>query len=101
MRREYEVTFNYLKKYATKTGKAIDFKNIDIDFYDGFTQYLQGEKMATNTIGKKIRTLKTFLNAAKDEGQNSYEGYKSKKFVAITEESESIYLNEAELTAYS
>jgi len=98
MRREYEVTFNYLKKYAISTGKAIDFKNIDLDFYDGFTQYLQGEKLAVNTIGKKIQTLKIFLNAAKDEGKNSYEGYKSKKFKAMTEDSESIYLNESELT---
>jgi len=98
MRREYEVTFSYLKKYATKTGKVIDFKNIDLDFYDGFTQYLQGEKLAVNTIGKKIQTLKIFLNAAKDEGKNNYEGYKSKKFVAMTEDSETIYLTEAELT---
>jgi integrase len=109
MRREYEVTFDYLKKYAAKTGKAIDFKNIDLDFYDGFTQYLQNEelnedgtikkkKLAVNTIGKKIQTLKIFLNAAKDESKNSYEGYRSKKFVAMTEDSETIYLTESELT---
>jgi len=98
MRREYEVTFNYLKKYASKTGKVIDFKNIDLDFYDDFTQYLQGEKLAVNTIGKKIQTLKIFLNAARDENKNSYEGYRSKKFVAMTEDSETIYLTEAELT---
>lgn len=98
MQREYEVTFDYLKKYSEKTGKVIDFKNIDLDFYDGFTQYLQGEKLAVNTIGKKIQTLKIFLNAAKDEGLNHYEGFKSKKFVAMTEDSETIYLNEAELT---
>lgn len=123
VRREYEITFRYLKDYATKTGKEIDFKDIDLDFYDGFIQYLQeahprklgrpkskGQdksenqkseeiKLAVNTIGKKIRTLKTFLNAAKEEGKNSYEGYKSKKFVAMTEEAETIYLNEEELTA--
>jgi integrase len=98
MRREYEVTFNYLKKYATKEGKVIDFKDIDLNFYDGFIQYLQTEKLAVNTIGKKIQTLKIFLNSAKDESKNSYEGYKSKKFVAMSEEAETIYLNESELT---
>lgn len=98
MRREYEVTFKYLKEYAAEKKIVIDFKNIDLDFYDGFTQFLQGKKLAVNTIGKKIQTLKIFLNAAKDEGKNNYEVYKSKKFVAMTEEAETIYLNELELS---
>jgi len=98
MRREYEVTFNYLKNYADENNKVIDFKNIDLDFYNSFTQYLQDKKLAVNTIGKKIQTLKIFLNAAKEEGKNDFEAYRSKKFVAMTEESETIYLTEAELT---
>jgi integrase len=122
MRREYEVTFNYLKEYSVKAGKLFDFKDIDLNFYDGFIQYLQephpvklkhikksnpdqsGEKkeevkkLAVNTIGKKIQTLKIFLNAAKEENKNSYEAYRSKKFKAMTEEAETIYLNESELT---
>jgi integrase len=116
MRREYEVTFKYLKDYATEKNIVIDFKDIDLNFYDGFIQYLQnvppdkhevsseanpdqpkGKKLAVNTIGKKIQTLKIFLNAAKEEGKNPYEAYRSKKFVAMTEESETIYLNESEL----
>ena len=98
MRREYGVTFGYLKKYSEKIGKPIDFKDIDLKFYEGFTQYLQDLKLAVNTIGKKIQTLKIFLNSARDEGLNNYEGFKSKKFVALTEEADTIYLNEAELT---
>lgn len=121
MRREYEVTFDYVKMYANKIGKEFDFKDIDLNFYDGFIQYLQethpikpkkskknipvkqdkkeeGKKLAVNTIGKKIQTLKIFLNAAKEEGKNNFDGYKSKKFVAMTEEAETIYLNESELT---
>ncbi len=120
MRREYEVTFNYLKDYATEKKIVIDFKDIDLNFYDGFVQYLQNvppdktaikkdkkqnedeepksKKLAVNTIGKKIQTLKIFLNAAKEEGKNTFEAYRSKKFVATTEESETIYLNESELT---
>lgn len=98
MQREYEVTFDYLKKYSTKTGKKIDFKDINMEFYNGFTEYLQGEKLAVNTIGKKIQTLKIFLNSAKEENKNSFEAYKSKKFVATTEEADTIYLNEDEIT---
>jgi len=95
--REYAVTFKYLKDYAAKTGKIIDFKDIDLKFYEGFTQYLQSEKLAVNTIGKKIQTLKIFLNAAKDESKNIYDAYKSSKIKALTEEADTIYLNEAEL----
>lgn len=114
MRREYEVTFKYLKDYAAAKNITIDFKDIDLNFYDGFVQYLQnvppektddpdsdqqeGKKLAVNTIGKKIQTLKIFLNAAKEEGKNTFEAYRSKKFIATTEESETIYLNESELT---
>jgi integrase len=108
MRREYEVTFKYLKDYAAAKNITIDFKDIDLNFYDGFVQYLQnvppekagqteGKKLSVNTIGKKIQTLKIFLNAAKEEGKNTFEAYRSKKFVATTEESEAIYLNESEL----
>jgi integrase len=123
MRREYEVTFKYLQDYAAEKKIVIDFKDIDLNFYDGFVQYLQNvptdktsistktktktdhpevqkeesKKLAVNTIGKKIQTLKIFLNAAKEEGKNTFEAYRSKKFIATTEESETIYLNEAEL----
>ncbi len=99
MRREYEVTFDYLKQFASERKRSIDFKSIDLVFYDDFTQFLQEKKLAVNTIGKKIQTLKIFLNAAKDEGKNNFEAYRSKKFVAMTEEAETIYLNEGELNA--
>jgi len=98
MQLEYKKTFEYLKDYAASIDKVIDFKNIDLDFYDGFIQYLQSKKLAVNTIGRKITTLKTFLNAAKDEGKNSFEGYKKKNFKSLSEESETIALNESELT---
>jgi len=97
MRREYEVSFRYLRAFAEKEGRIIDFKDIDLKFYEGFTKYLQDQKLAVNTIGKKIQTLKIFLNSAKEEGLNNYDSFKSKKFVAITEDSDNIYLNEDEL----
>jgi integrase len=97
MQREYEVTFKYVKDYATSKGTIIDFKDITIEFYDDFIKYLQDEKLAVNTIGKKIQTLKTFLNAAKDENKNIYDVYKSKKFKKLSEEAETISLDETEL----
>lgn len=101
MRREYEVTYGYLKRYAECLGKKLDFKDIDLKFYDGFTSFLQKEGLAVNTIGKKIQTLKIFLNAAKNEGINNYDTFKSKKFVSVNEEADTIYLNENELEKIS
>ncbi len=103
MRREYEATFNHLKEFVASDhwkGKPFpDFKDIDLDFYNAFTAYLQSRDLATNTVGKKVQTLKIFLNAAKDEGYNQYDVYKSRRFVAVTENADTIALNEAELTA--
>lgn len=108
MRREYEVSFQYLKDFATHEGKPVNFEDIDLDFYDRYVQFLQdsiipskkgpGKKLAVNTIGKKIQTLKIFLNAAKDEGLNANDKFKSKKFVTLTEDSEAVALSEEELT---
>jgi site-specific recombinase XerD len=97
MQREYERTFHYLKEYAKSQPRKLDFKDIDLDFYYSFVEYLQGLDLATNTIGKKIQTLKIFLNAASDLGYNDYKYYKSTRFVAITEESDSIYLTSDEI----
>ncbi len=97
MQREYQVTFDYLKEFGKSLKRESDFKDIDHEFYDGFIQYLQDEELAVNTIGKKIQTLKTFLNAATEEGVNNFEYYKSKKFKKLSEEADTIYLNEQEL----
>ena len=61
MVREYERTFHYLKEYSRHIDKTLNFKDIDLDFYYGCVEYLQSLNLATNTIGKKIQTLKIFL----------------------------------------
>lgn len=97
MRREYERTFHYLKGFAEHHKRDIGFSDISLDFYHDFIAYLQSLNLAQNTIGKKIQTLKIFLNAATDAGINTNMAFKSHRFTAINEETESIYLNEDEL----
>jgi len=97
MVREYERTFHYLKGFAEHEKRNIDFSDIVLDFYHDFIGYLQSLNLAQNTIGKKIQTLKIFLNAATDAGVNTNMAFKSHRFTAINEESESIYLNDTEL----
>lgn len=109
--REYERTFFHLKEFAKSKKRKIDFSSITLDFYHDFVNYLQSEKtvtrkdgtkikeqgLAQNTIGKKIQTLKIFLNAATDNGLNENNQFKSHRFKAMTEETESIYLTETEI----
>ena len=110
MVREYERTFFYLKKYAAHINKKLDFNDIDLYFYDDFVAFLQstftkelknGKKikytLSTNTIGKKIQTLKIFLNDATERGINTNLKFKSNKFISITEVADTFYLNEQEL----
>ncbi len=99
MRREYIVTFRYLKEYAEEF-KEPDFIDIDLEFYQQFIDLLRKKGLATNTIGKKIQTLKIFLNTAFEQGINKYQKYKSRKFKTISEESDNIYLTKSELKQF-
>ena len=109
--RLYEQTYSDLQEFAKKQGqKKLKWQDINLDFYHDFIEYLNtmpiynkdGELiqtgLATNTVGKRIQTLKVFLNAAKDKGYDVNPVFQSHRFKAISEESESIYLNEDELS---
>jgi len=99
--KKYITCFNYLKKYAKfkkYNSYEIDFQDITLDFYLDFSEYLKKNlTLATNTIGKQISVLKTFLNAASDAGINVNQDFKSSRFKVIMENSDAIYLNDKEL----
>ena len=104
MIREYHASFGYLKEYAQAIGKEIDFNDIDLEFYDGFKAFLETYRsktikngLALNTVGKKIQTLKIFLNEATARGVNTNLKYQSTRFIAVTEESDNIYLTVEEI----
>lgn len=99
--KKYTTCFNLLKDFAGDG--TLDFDDIDLNFYQEFVSYLAKKKEhAKNTIGKQIAVLKNFMNEAKERELHSNTKYSSKKFKIITEETESIYLNEQELnTLYS
>jgi len=99
---DYKKTFADLKEFASS--KGFDFKDINKDFYKGFVSFFTSKKserypngLTKNTIGKKIKVLKTFLNAATPEYLTSdqYKGFK-----VLTENSTSVYLSESELQKF-
>jgi len=94
----YNTTIKHLKNYAEKGNKSIDFSNINLAFYSNFTKYLsQDLEMSTNTIGKYIKTIKTFLNEATERGLNANLEFRKSKFKTISEETDTVYLSINEL----
>lgn len=96
----YNATLKKLIAYQGKRKRIVDFKNIDIDFYTNYTEYLAKELiLSTNSIGKEIKIIKVVINEATERGLNDNMQYKSKRFSTTSEKTDSIYLNEVELQA--
>jgi len=96
--KKYGTCFHHLKEFARSQNRAIDFDDINLDFYHDFTTYLTKDcNLATNTVGKQIAVLKGFMSAAFDRGLTTNSDFRKRNFKIVTEESEAIYLNEEEL----
>lgn len=93
----YVGTKNKLIEYQLKKREEISFETINSSFYEKFVDYLITDgKYLNNTIGKHIKTLKTFLNYAK-EHEFTNATLNLKKFKVIQEEVDIIYLTDSEL----
>lgn len=94
----YKALLNHLKNFAKARNYKLTFDNITIEFYEQFRDYLLNEKrLLTNTFGKQIKTLKTFLNLATEKGINKNLTYKSRLFKSPQETVDHIYLTPDEL----
>ena len=95
----YRTTLKHLSNYAEKKKlKILDFEHITLDFYYDFTAYLIKDlSLSDNSMGKYIKTLKTFLNEATERNINTNLAFKSNKFKTVNEQTEQIYLTDKEL----
>lgn len=93
----YNTANKYLKEYSQRF-KPLDFETINLEFYNSYLSFLINEhNLADNTIGKHIKVLKVFLNEATERGYNTNLEFRKKKFKAISEESDTVYLSLDEL----
>ena len=96
----YRLCLTHLQGYAQSTRKRIDFDNITLDFHKSFYNYLSQKKgLRMNTIGKMIKTLKTFMNEAMERNLTTNIAHKGRRFTAPRENVSNIYLTNDELTA--
>ena len=90
----YKNTLKTLKDYNPK----LTFDSIDMTFYESFIKYLTDKKkLGINTIGTRIKNLKTFMNYALDKGYTTNRGHQNRKFKKVEEPAETIYLTDNEL----
>lgn len=95
----YRNTMNHLAHFEKWQGnRPLSFDQIGLEFYDRFTSFLFNEKgLANNSVSNQIKNLKVFLNEATELGINKNLDFKKKRFKKMEQESESVYLNDAEI----
>ena len=63
----YQTTKNKLIEFQAKTKEELNFSKMTQTFYDKFIIFLlEDQKLLNNSVGKHIKTLKTFLNFSMD-----------------------------------
>jgi integrase len=94
--KEYIYTVNDLKTFEKHIKRRIEWDTIDMKFYDAYMDYQYNVKgNSQNLFGKRIKTLKTFLNDALERGANKHLMYKG--FKVLQRETDAIYLTEDEI----
>jgi len=86
-----------LNEFKNAKNKSLHFNSIDLDFYDEFIDFLINKNYAKNTIGTFIKNIKVFMNEAVDRKLTANLTYRNRRFRAVEEISESIYLTELEI----
>ena len=92
----YRTTKKHLEAYEKKAKRTLDFKDIDLSFYDKFVAFLVDELgVNLNSRSKYISTLSGFMNEAYERGHHENEAYR--KFKAPRKPAHNIYLTEDEI----
>lgn len=94
----YNTLVKHLTEFSKRRKYKLTFNSISLEFYEQFRDYLLNEKkLLTNTFGKQVKTLKTFLNLATEKGVNTNLTYKSRIFKGTQEDIDHIYLSVEDL----
>lgn len=95
-KRIYQITRDKIKDFDTDKRFLLNFDNIDSKFESKFTEYLMVDcGLVNNTIGRYMKTIKSFMHFAAERGYTT--NYKFKSFKVIKQDADIIYLTEEEL----
>jgi len=94
----YQYTLEALQKYSKKKNKRVDFDTISLEFYHEWKKFMFDDlELKTNSVGLRIRRLKSVLRRATASGLNKNLIFQDPAFKTVSEESKDIYLSETEL----
>lgn len=93
----YRTTLNHLLTFEREKRYPIAYESINMDFHNKYTSYLESNDLSINSIGKDIKNIKTFMNAAVDFGYTDNEQFKKKRFCVPKEPTYSVALKEQEV----
>ena len=74
--------YNKLVKYNKTRRRVVDWDNIDLSFYKDYTRFLRLEGYSVNTIGTRIKELKTIIRNANEDEVTTNNIYQNRKFKA-------------------
>jgi integrase len=96
--KNYENVKNALKDFSTEKEVILQFDLINYSFYEQYVDYLLTKKdFSNNTVGKHVKTLKSFLTWATENNYNRNLEYR--KFKVARESIEIVYLTDEELNS--
>jgi integrase len=93
----YRTTFNHLLAFEREIRYPVTYERINMEFHNKYTSFLESRNLSVNTIGKDIKNIKTFMNAAVDFGYTNNEQFKKKRFCVPKEPTYSVALKEQEV----
>ena len=96
-KRAIRQTIRILNEFKAATGKSLHFDAIDLDFYSAYLDYVTKQGYSLNTIGTHIKNIKVFMREEFERGLTKNVSFRSKLFRKLDEESQNIYLSNAEL----
>ena len=91
--KSYVTSLRHLQNFKKKRLIDVEFETVDIQFYNKFKDYLYADlNLSLNTVGKQMKNLKTFLNAATQRGINKNLAFRERNFKKMVEDIKHIYL---------
>lgn len=87
-----------LENYQAGTGNPINYSGFSLDFYHTFKLWLTNRGLTLNYVGSLMKDLKVMLKQAHADGLHSNLIFQHKDFKKFSEEVDSVYLSEDELT---
>jgi integrase len=95
----YRVLKGLLIEYQTATHSPIDYDAFSLTFYNSFKIWLTNRGLSLNYVGCLLKNLKILLKQAHADGLHTNTVFQHRDFKKFSEDVDSVYLSDDELTA--